>query len=174
MQPGVTKPFFIFVHRFLGKFPKRIESPFDRDTPQVFGCKTRRRPRAQTRTRLPPCAFLRLSARSCTIRNKSFLDAELPRTNEKAGHATHLPTDEAPHRAEGRYRSDGKTASGQRTTQARSLAYPSQQEPRSRSSRGSMFNSIDGRLSVTQTRIAVRSQNTRPAITCARSTSGPR
>ena len=118
-------------------------------------------PALETRTRLPPCAFLRLSARSCTIRNKSFLDAELPRTNEKAGHATHLPTDEAPHRAEGRYRSDGKTASGQRTTQARSLAYPSQQEPRSRSSRGSMFHSIDG--SFLSLRPALRSEARIPA-----------
>ena len=57
MQPGVTKPFFIFVHRFLGKFPKRIESPFDRDTPQVSGCKTRRRPRARNSNTPPAMRF---------------------------------------------------------------------------------------------------------------------
>lgn len=87
-------------------------------------------PRSKLEHASPPCVFSRLSARSCVIHLS--VRAELPRTNEKAAHAHTPATDEAPHRAEVPLSlRTGKTASGQRTTQARSLAYPSQQEPRS-------------------------------------------
>lgn len=176
MQPGVTKPFFIFVHRFLGKFPKRIESPFDRDTPQISCCKTRRRPRARNSNTPPAMRFSAvispIPVRSGT--NPSLTQSCPARMKKQVMRHTYRRT-RLPYRTEGRYRPDGKAASGQRTTRARSPADPSQQEPRSKNSRGSiMFDSIDGSFLSLRPAYAVRRRKARPAITYARSASGPK
>lgn len=174
MQPGVTKPFFIFVHRFLGKFPKRIESPFDRDTPQISCCKTRRRPRARNSNTPPAMRFSAvispIPVRSGT--NPSLTQSCPARMKKQVMRHTYRRTR---HRIGRRPLSLGRENSFRPTHDTSTFLGLSVTARAPEQKLTGLYVQLDRReLSVTQTRIAVRSRNTRPAITCARSTSGPR